>query len=239
MEQFNQYEEVAEKSVYLVHLDNTRIVILVSVFAAIIALTFLIGMKFGTDSSQSPLSSTQNQVLESQMNAQSDDDLDKLLSESDSLSTLESLDESLMKESELLTPDTAENIVPKEPETKPTTKKSTQSKPTAKKSEPKSVKPVSGTTPPVTPVTRTTQDAEKSGFSIQIASFDSRTKAAAESSSINSQNFNSYIAAATVNGKTFYRVKVGPFANKTEAFATLSNIHNTTKYKESYITFEK
>ncbi len=234
MEQFNnQYEEeVKEKSVYLVHLDNARILILVSVFVAIIALSFLIGMKFSGASHDLMLD--QKDVVESQIQSQEDDDIDSLLSKDNSL---DSLDEELMKEDEIVAPEKAENIVPEKKKDKPAAATKT-TRNTSKPKEKKNVVAVSVDTEKKVEQQPETRVSTK-GFSIQIASFDSRAKAVRESDSINQMNYDSYIATARVNGKEYYRVKIGPFTNKTEAFATLDNLHNTTRYKDSYITFEK
>lgn len=244
MEQFNnQYEEeVKEKSIYLVHLDNARILILVSVFVGIIALSFLIGMKFSGGPSDSifPDSASQKEVLESQIESQKEDDLDALLAKEDSLDSLDSLDDELMKEDAVVTPEKAENIVPEKKESKPVVAKTTTPKKTATAEPKKKVVAVSVDNSTRSHVQQESQPVRSTkGFSIQIASFDTKNKAARESDTINRMNYDSFVATATVQGKTYYRVKIGPFANKSEAFATLENLQSTTRYKDSYITFEK
>ncbi|MFW6365633.1 MAG: SPOR domain-containing protein [Spirochaetota bacterium] len=243
MEQYNNDfdGEIKEKSIYLVHLDNTRIVILVSVFVGIIALSFLIGMNFAAPSDSLFSDSTQQkQLLNSQIESQDADDIDSLLSKEtshDSLDSLDAIDDELMKENNIIAPDTAENIVPD----KPVQPKQADPKP-VKKEAPKKKEVVAASVKKDTKThveRKRIQRSEKKGFSIQIASFDTRSKAVQESDTINKMNFDSYIASASVNGKQFYRVKIGPFSNKTEAFATLDNLHSTTRYKDSYITFEK
>lgn len=264
MEQFGNRNEVKEKSVYLVHLDNTRIVILASVLVGIVALSFLIGMKMKENHSDDFFMNPQTQTgsFSDEFSSTDNEDLDKLINEGSSLDDLAELNSKLGKESDdtktmeltasdLEKTDTGktESAVSKpEPEIKTVAK--TESKPASSKPKDKP-KPVAKKVKPATkvvavsaPVTKPKPSDDKyssvpKGFAIQIASFDNESKAVNESSRIRGMSYSTYIDKAFVNGKYFYRVKIGPFLNKHDAFATLNKIHTTTVYSDSFVIHEK
>lgn len=266
MEQFGNQHEVKEKSVYLVHLDNTRIVILASVLVGIVALSFLIGMKMNENHSDDFFMNPQTQTgsFSDDFSSTDNEDLDKLINEGSSLDELAELNSKLDKESddsktmELTASDldksdtgkTETTVSKPEPEIKTAVK--TESKPTVTTSKPKpKPKPVAKKVETPTkvvavsaPVAKPKPSPDKyssvpKGFAIQIASFDNESKAVNESSRIRSMSYSTYIDKAFVNGKYYYRVKIGPFVNKHDAFTTLNKVHTTTVYSDSFVIHEK
>jgi cell division septation protein DedD len=248
MEQYGHGHEVKEKSVYLVHLDNTRIVILASVLVGIVALSFMIGMRMQENQTDDffvvhPRTSS----FSSDLAPSENDEIDKLINEGSSLDELTGLDNSITPSeatSELTADDltktpekSVEPIAKKKPEVKPAPKPKSSPKPVAKKAEPK--KPVVAVSAPAPKPAVDKYTATPKGFSIQVASFDSESKAVSESSVIRSMRYSTFIDKAMVNGKQFYRVKVGPFPDKHNAFATLNKLHSITKYADSFVVHEK
>lgn len=249
MENFNSEYDVKEKSMYLLHLDTTRIVILSSVLIGIIAVSFLIGMNINSKSGDVfSASDTQKSEILDEFNSSSNEDIEKLLNSTDDEKS--DLDESMADlDGTSLLPENTEAVIPPKTTTKSPepvvvkekpkpVKKSTPVKNTVKETSKKTVKAVSYT--PSKPKTVSTPStATTEGFTVQIAAFDSISKAQNESTSINKLNYNSFIDKAVVNGKTFYRVKIGPLATKKEAIDILNNIQSNSKYSDSYIVTEK
>jgi len=76
------------------------------------------------------------------------------------------------------------------------------------------------------------------GYSIQIGSYDTNDKAKAEISSLKKMNYDAFLDKAVVNGKNYYRVKIGPISAKGKAIDMLREIQETSKYSESYLVKE-
>jgi cell division septation protein DedD len=73
----------------------------------------------------------------------------------------------------------------------------------------------------------------KAGFAIQIASYDKRSKAINEIENL--RNYHAYIDDTSIDGKQFFRVRIGTFSSKEKAAETLNELQGNSRYSESYI----
>ena len=90
------------------------------------------------------------------------------------------------------------------------------------------VKPTSTTTPIKQP--------PRSGYSVQLASFSSEERAQSLGQTLSGLKFDGkklpvYHTRATVGGKTYYRVKLGPFANRDQADQANTLVQRTANMK--------
>jgi len=76
------------------------------------------------------------------------------------------------------------------------------------------------------------------GYSIQVASYDTREKAEREKNLLKSKRFDAYITSSIVGGKNYFRVRVGPVASQKSASALLEEIQRDLRYSGSYIVKE-
>lgn len=74
-----------------------------------------------------------------------------------------------------------------------------------------------------------------SGYSIQIASYDKEATANREIERLKDMRLDAYIDRSRVNGKLYYRVRIGPLASKRKALSLLREIQGNERYEESYI----
>ncbi|HPS57357.1 MAG TPA: SPOR domain-containing protein [Spirochaetota bacterium] len=72
-------------------------------------------------------------------------------------------------------------------------------------------------------------------YSVQVASYDTLAKAENEKSSLRSKSYDAYIDRANVNGRNYFRVKIGPVASKSKAGELLDEIQSESRYSGSYI----
>lgn len=72
-------------------------------------------------------------------------------------------------------------------------------------------------------------------YSVQVASYDTLAKAENEKSSLRSKSYDAYIDRANVNGRNYFRVKIGPVASKSKAGVLLDEIQSDSRYSGSYI----
>ncbi len=75
-----------------------------------------------------------------------------------------------------------------------------------------------------------------SGFAVQVASYDRLDKAEREKGILKSRNFDAYVDRTIVNGKNFYRVKIGPVQSRDMAASLLNGVQRDSRYSNSYIT---
>lgn len=76
---------------------------------------------------------------------------------------------------------------------------------------------------------------QEDGFSIQVASYDVLSRAEQEKHLLKSKRFDAYVDSTVVNGKNYYRVRVGPLASKDKAFSLLQEIQSDNRYAGSYL----
>jgi len=75
----------------------------------------------------------------------------------------------------------------------------------------------------------------KGQYSIQVASYDRKSKAKKEITTLKSMKYDAYIAKSKVNGKNYYRVRIGPISSKKEAIGLLEDVQDNRRYEESYM----
>jgi len=82
-------------------------------------------------------------------------------------------------------------------------------------------------------------DVKKQGiFSVQVASYDNISRAEQERSVLRSKRFDAYIDKGLVNGKNYFRLRVGPVSSSKEAYSLLNELQSDARYSESYIVIE-
>lgn len=75
-------------------------------------------------------------------------------------------------------------------------------------------------------------------FSVQVASYDTVSRAEQEKSFLKSKSFDAYIDKGLVNGKNYFRLRVGPVSSQKEAYSLLNELQSDSRYRESYIVME-
>ena len=75
----------------------------------------------------------------------------------------------------------------------------------------------------------------KTPWTIQVAAPRSRVTADSMAAKLKKRGYEAYVTAGQLNQKTFYRVRVGRYRNRTEAVADLQRL-KTEDYKNAYIT---
>ncbi len=78
----------------------------------------------------------------------------------------------------------------------------------------------------------------RSGYAIQIASFDTHTRAKREMKRLHGMKYDAYIESSRVSGKKYYRVRVGTISNRKKAIRLLNEIQDKERYKNSYMIKE-
>lgn len=73
------------------------------------------------------------------------------------------------------------------------------------------------------------------GYSIQVASYDKEDRANREIERLKDMSFDAYMDRSQVNGKLYYRVRIGPMASKIKALSLLREIQGNERYENSYI----
>jgi cell division septation protein DedD len=81
-------------------------------------------------------------------------------------------------------------------------------------------------------------DNGRERYSIQVASFDKKPKAQTEVSRLEKLRYNAYIADGKVDGKNFFRVRIGPIYSQEKASELLNDIQSDESYEESYMIKE-
>ena len=76
------------------------------------------------------------------------------------------------------------------------------------------------------------------GFAVQVASYDVLARAEQERNILKSKRFDAYVDRTVVNGKNFYRVRIGPVASKDKAFQLLEEVQSDSRYAGSYMVKE-
>ncbi len=261
---------VKEKSVYLLHLDTPRIIILSAVIIGLILLSFLVGMNFIKGDSESDIIAGNDTLFrtgkstipgDKKIPALPGSEGSGLLSEEKIVNT-ETLDEkNRVKEDagredeaskDILTSDNIKDILPPSDESKKddktvktavkknpkkriarSSKKSTKSRKNAKrgKNRKKSrVIEVSGKYRNSSP--------KAPHYSIQVASFDARSKADREAGRLRKMDYDAHVKSTRVKGRKYYRVKIGPLFSKKDAIKLLNNIQGNFRYRNSIMVRE-
>jgi cell division septation protein DedD len=257
--------EVKEKSFYVLNLDTPRIIILASVVIGIIAAAFLFGMSFmKNDSSHSgelaagnmQFNDTVGRDLLNREIPPLPDYIpsDTVLAENNLTGDIrqdvllpggtETVKTDVKKEGEdVLKNENIREIIPAVNKKKtPSKNERTASAKQKKKSAPEKIaansskKNVSRGKSRIYEVSK--DDEFKKGddsYSVQVASYDTLRKAENEKNSLRSQNYDAYIDRANVNGRNYFRVRIGPVASKRKAGELLDEITSDSRYNDSYI----
>jgi cell division septation protein DedD len=75
-------------------------------------------------------------------------------------------------------------------------------------------------------------------YTIQVASFDRRTRAQGEVKALKEMRYDAYIDESSIKGKQYFRVRVGPVVSKQKALTLLKGIQEDDRYQESYMVRE-
>jgi cell division protein FtsN len=74
---------------------------------------------------------------------------------------------------------------------------------------------------------------------IQAGSFESRSRAAEAQAALAKSGVQARVTTRDVNGKIFYRLRIGPYANKQEAEKFLEWVKKLDDFEQSYISLVK
>ncbi len=267
--EYEKQKPVKEKSVYLLHLDAPRIIIICSVVIGIVIVTFLLGMNLSGNKGPSSMASGENTLLPPGLEDGSFNSLpgeSSLLDSSTNPLIMDQEKENMLmpghdkdsgdidksgkniadsgKDSgdteDVLNREVIEQVVPPkkiEPEKKSSAPK--KSKKIARSENPKKTtrkkKVVEVSSTHKKPVHKAIPRGQ---YVIQVASFDTSTKASSEVGRLKRLRFDAFIDRAKVSGKTFYRVRIGPIPSKTRAISMLNNIQEMERYRTSYMVQE-
>ncbi len=267
MENFDpRPQEVKEKSFYTLNLDTPRIIILTSVVIGIITAAFLFGMSFmKSDKSQSKEmtmndmefdESRGSDMLNKELppipgeNTTDQASADKGLTDeqktdlgtqqgtgqSDNVAATQKHDDVLKNEniSEVIPPANDKKVSDKK--TKTATKHNKEKKEVADNTKKKTEKQSKSRVYEVSKDEGSSKNYD--GWSIQVASYDTMSKAEKEKSALRSKNYDAYIDKGVVNGRNYFRVRIGPLASKKKACDLLDELQSESRYSGSYLVKE-
>ena len=75
-------------------------------------------------------------------------------------------------------------------------------------------------------------------YAVQVASYDTLGKAENEKSVLKSKRFDAYIDKSAVNGKNYFRVRIGPVSSSKKACDLLNEVQSDSRYASSYMVRE-
>jgi cell division protein FtsN len=70
---------------------------------------------------------------------------------------------------------------------------------------------------------------------VQVASYDTLAKAEKEKNNLKAKRFDAYIAKSEVNGKNYFRVRIGPVGSSRQAHELLEDVQRDSRYAGSYM----
>ena len=262
MEQFEQQPKnanVKEKSMYLLHLDGARILILSAITIGLLTVAFLVGMKITGDSSKDTLAASDS-LSDQSLAVNSSDPIDSSkpelpdlagqpannsLSAAPSASTVPALPDLPVakagenhKTQDLMTADEDHVVIPPVKEVaksektavKKNSKKKTDKREAVKKR--KDIVEVSSETP------AKSEKRVRGAYVLQVASFDRIEVAKKEASNLKSMNYDAFVDKTSVKGKNFFRVRIGPVAAKDKAIKMMNELQGNDRYSECFIVKE-
>ena len=74
------------------------------------------------------------------------------------------------------------------------------------------------------------------GYSIQVSAFDNRATAQREVAKLKEHRYDPYIENTRIEGKKYFRVRIGPISSRKEAVKLLEEIQEMNRYGNSFIT---
>lgn len=265
MEHFNGIppKGVKEKNMYVLHLDTPRIVILCSVIIGVIVISFLLGMNLfkSTEKPEDMLAQKDklmniplpNAGLDNKPGVPGEDNLLPPLDEPGK-NTVSKDDKNALQDSrenhiasmdknpgrgDILNTDNIKDILPPADENR----KASAENPVKKTRKSVNKKNKTAKKQRVVEVAEkeksdTHRRSIKNGFAVQVASFDSRSKAVSEIGRLKKLSYDAYIDKSEVKGKNYYRVRIGPIASKARAVELLNEIQENNRYEGSYLVKE-
>jgi len=264
MEHFEEFHQkgVKEKNMYTVNLDTPRIIIVASVAIGVIIISFLLGMNLYKSHEKPDDALAQRDSLldlptdsisagktpapdEGMMNAQSE--IDRLIApgagDRDKAPVAKGNEFAAMEKSspshDLLTSEAIKEIIPPAPDPKEQVLPVENNKPARKQAVKKGEKSRKQRTVEVVSTPKKAPgNALKGEYSVQVAAFDKKSKASAEIENLKKQNFDAYLDRTQVNGKSYFRVRIGPIATKSRALDILNEIQEDSRYAESFMVRE-
>ncbi len=252
----NDQQNMKEKNMYLLHLDGARILILSAILIGIIAITFLIGVNFTEKKeSKEDLFTAKSENIFDKKNSNDKKSIDELFKNSEAEQgeknlalneknpdlKNEMIKTDSIKKDPIMTEDVKEIIPANKPIAKKNIVKSSNSskKRIAKrKKNNNKIKPVSASIPGRKKTIRVENNISKKGYSIQVAAYDRKFKAIKEKNILKASNYESYTDKASVKGRNYFRVLIGPLASKRKALNLLKKIQGNPRYEESYVIFQ-
>ncbi len=272
-------KNVREKSVYLLHLDVPRIIIVGALLVGLVIISFLVGMNVfkddnGSGRNISGISMTGDKSRDLGLNDKSGlhipdgKDLLEKTENSDSKNIVDGdgrngdrENKARKESSDVFTSDNLKEIVPPVKNNTIDVKKKTgtedslntgdkgivkSKKGNSKKSDIRSDdrdttagKKVKKKSKVVEAADDTSENTAKTGtFAVQVASFDKKSRAAEEVRALKDMKYDAFLSAVHMDGKKFYRVKIGPIASKKLAIKMLNDIQEISKYRDSFLAKE-
>ena len=269
--------DVKEKSIYTLHLDTPRIIIVASIVLGLVAVSFLVGMNLLKDNAvqttnmtaseliasgasqniMEPRDNTEAALIKDQSSALLGDklifpDAENLSAKKNEPITVNEPVNVSEANTKTILPSAIPNVVSEPKNIEPakkakkdkiakvakTSTKDAPAKDTAKTEKPKKKKTVA--TKAETKSNSTVQPVASSkiqsgSFAIQIASYDQRSKAVSEIENLKNLSYNAYLDNTSVDGKQFFRVRIGPLLSREKASVILDELHENSRYSDSYI----
>lgn len=83
-------------------------------------------------------------------------------------------------------------------------------------------------------------DEKKSydSYAVQVASYGTLSQAEHEKALLKSKRFDAYIDKGVVNGKNYFRVRIGPVSSSKKAYDLLNDVQSDSRYAASYMVKE-
>ncbi len=270
-----------EKSVYLLHLDAPRIIIISCVLVGVLIIAFLIGMNLGTDDRTHTGTTARQDMLfnpipeepireggdlpgldgqaghhdpapASQAAAPGAEPFGDAPHQAPAQVPGEAIAsgkhtpaQGAEKESrDILTQDTIKEIIPPANTIKPERKEKAaiaHQKSKGRKngdSVRREPRQKSHRTVEVSSRTEKSERPSRSGYSIQVSAYDNRDAARREVEKLKGHRYDPYIENTIINGKKFFRVRIGPLSSRSEAVKLLEEIQEMNRYERSFLIRE-
>lgn len=81
-------------------------------------------------------------------------------------------------------------------------------------------------------------NSDRAHYTIQIASLDKKSRASKEKRNLKSMRYDAHVNSTKINGKKYYRVRIGPIYSKRKAIKILNELQENSKYEGSYMIKE-
>ena len=255
-----QQGQNGRKEMYILSLDNNRIFWILSIALLVLVFLFLLGYWIGQDNTGDSTQANNSQPIDRSVDARLGQVFanrklsisqstagGNTVSKTSGIPATSTTDHSIGKTDPVIKPDTlspqhkkewaslnkGKRTIPVKVDSKPNITKKRRIKPVVRKSVKRSVR---RTVNRSTVRRRSSSLYTSSGkYAIQVASLGTSGSASRLKSRLASRSFRAYISRATVNGKLYYRIKVGRFSTYTKARQVLASLKRTREGSRSYI----